>query len=325
MTIPSKKQSVGERLAPSTTDIRTDETHLTDTGAIASPAPNAKGEAGETLSSQPHSRSIGLLLEALSALAWKGDVHAAAGVYSRMKRLDPTFSFESEGFKSFRELLETAQLDQFVVVERVDGASDLQVRSTLLLERAPAVSQGRSVGLRINPDLWRALLDWDPDARYLFRRVDGRTIKSMTLTADQDHVVVPSIARDEQLEWMREFAASQDDEILRGLLLSALQEDVPVRGFSRAVRNLEAEGRRWKRFLKKRVLDRAMTWATAQSIPISAIENVDSTKHIEGTPLVKIAVTDDAQLRARVLSILASMPLSELLRLPIPVEFALKP
>jgi len=328
LTNPSKNHSVDIRQQPNAPDLGTGATYLTEDGPIASPAPNTKGEAEETSSSQPHSRSALLLLDALGALAWKGDTHAAAGIYARMKRIDPTFSFEQEGFRSFRQLLEAAERAQLVGVVRAPGASDLTVRATVPTSTSPSIARSPATNMRINPELWRALLDWEPSARYLFNRAQGRPIKSANLAEDENNVLVPSISREEQLEWMHEFASAQENEDVKQVLLSALDEDVPVRGFSRAVRSLEVAGRRWKRYLKKRVLDRATTWATAQSIPISVIESVEAPMKAEDptshSAYPAEAVTDEAAMKSRVLNILSAMPLSELLRLPIPVEFALK-
>jgi hypothetical protein len=244
-----------------------------------------------------------------------------------MKRIDPTFSYEVEGFRSFRQLLENAESEQIIVVERPLGASDLIVRATAQANDV-AVARSSAAHVRINPDLWQALLDWNPNARYLFSRVQNRPIKSATLAEDSNNVLVPSITRDEQLEWMREFAAAQVNEDLKQELLDALNEEVPVRGFSRAVRHIEAAGRRWKRYLQRRVLERATTWAAAQSIPLSAIESVETPAVTEGTSSQSSTTAEVAAgelaTKARVLSILASMPLGELLRLPIPVEYALR-
>jgi hypothetical protein len=325
----SKQHSADDRQQPNAPLIGTDATYSTNAGPIAPPASEPQGAAGETSSLQPDSlRSMELLLDGLRALAWKGSPPAAAGVYARMKRIDPTFSYTDDGFSSFRQLLEEAELRRLVVVDRTPGSSDVTVRGVNLSvtsEAGPA--KPRSTSIQINVDLWQALLDWHPGAHYVFNRVSGKTTKGTTADT-ADYVVVPSITKDEQLGWMRAFAEAQDSHDTRQALLSALDEDVPVKGFSHAVRDLEAAGRRWKRYLKKRVLDRATTWADTQGIPLSAIESVKVPTKAEAPsslePSTAPQAADDGVLKARVLDILASMPLSELLRLPIPVEYALK-
>lgn len=327
MTNPSKEHSVSTRRESGAASIGTGATHLKDDGAIAAPASNTQSEAGETSSSQPRSRSERLLVEALTALAWKGDVHAAAGVYARMRRIDSTFTFQVEGYTSFRKLLEAAAASGLIYVDRLKAASDLTVRLSSADGPSRLVAQNSSVTFQVRPELWQALLDWDPDARYLLSRTEGRVIKSPTLPQDEENILIPSISREEQLQWMGEFAASQVDEDVKSALLAALTEDVPVRAFSRTIRNLEPVGKRWKRHLKKRVLDRTNTWATEKNIPLSAIERAEAPNKAETavpTRLTRSGEADDEPMKARVLGILASMPLSELLRLPIPVEYALK-
>src|SRR5690349_17162320 len=68
------------------------------------PAAQISGSAGEiTFPQQSHSRlSDDLLLQAIRTLLGRNSQPFAAGVYGLMRQIEPTFTFGSLGFSSFR-------------------------------------------------------------------------------------------------------------------------------------------------------------------------------------------------------------------------------
>jgi len=126
---------------------------------------------------------------------------------------------------------------------------------------------------------------------------------------------------------MQDFAASQQGA-LSALLQEALQETDPVAGFSRLTRDNSTIKRRWSKYLRNRVLNDAMAWARKNDIPRDHILSSSTLTPTPPPPLEKtvgnLRGAEEIDARRRVLAILESMPLHELLRLPIPLEYSLK-
>lgn len=311
---------------------------LSKTGSIASSASKTQSQAGRVIPAQPDFLSFdSLLVRALESFGPERPRLAAAGVYSRMRNLDPAFTYRAAGFSSFRNLLETAEARGTVIVDRPEGASDVFVRSAdggLPLDAdEPQGGDGTRI-IHVNDDLWRALLDWRPEARYAFDRETGRTAATRARDLDAAQIVVPSVSQEQHRTWMAAFADSDEAGEYGDILKQALEVDAPVQAFSRALRDSQWLGRQWKRFLKKRVVDHVMIWADANEIPYSAIEKVRarSSNRVgvtapgvtpSSSALSSGGETPDAAVRARILAILQAMPTSELMRLSIPVEYAL--
>lgn len=269
---------------------------------------------------------FGLLARAVIDLGSTGRVPLAAGVGAKMRLLDPQFSQQTSGYKTFRRLLDDAALQGVISLVEIPGAQDIGVAY-----RQPAGPKAlRSEPLEathIQDDVWKAILDWNADVRYAYDRDLRRVQRIDTDSVGVGEVAIPSVSQELHLEWMREFAAAEADKDVREALQKGLAQTEPIRGFAGATRRFEASGRRWKKFLKKRVLDRATTWAHDNGIALADIERVSL-----GAVSVQAVHTDtdtgtvsgDSETRRRILAILALLPMSDLLRLPIPVEYALK-
>ncbi|MEJ1230875.1 MAG: hypothetical protein WDM88_10170 [Galbitalea sp.] len=125
-----------------------------------------------------------------------------------------------------------------VTVERAGDASDLTVKWTgLRAISRPTVSSRLE---RISDDLWRAMLDWKLDAQYAFDRRTRRTFKG---PASALSVPTPSVSKETQIVWMKEFAALESGSTAEGLL-AGLAEPDPAHGFGRAVRQFVPASRR---------------------------------------------------------------------------------
>lgn len=130
---------------------------------------------------------------------------------------------------------------------------------------------------------------------------------------------------------MLDFAREHESSDASAALNEALSGSAPVFGFSKVLRDHLSTARAWKKFLRARVIERIMAWAEENAIdPVDLrepprSEMVEKNGVLTGAPDASVTwVPGEGDVRDRILDILALMPTSELLRLPIPVEYALR-
>ncbi|WP_226531968.1 hypothetical protein [Microbacterium paraoxydans] len=226
-----------------------------------------------------------------------------------MRQLLPGFSVSATEFKTFRDLTQAAE--EVGVITAARTSSDY----VLSLVRSDDFR-----GETLLPDLWRAIQDWTEGVKYAFNRVTRKT-EPVGASLPAGTVAVPSVDKTTNTQWKRDFAATQHGDIA-AKLEAALGEEDPVAGFLRIAKDNDSVKRRWRKYLRSRVLDTAVTWATANGIPRSDIFTTPVAPPAAQPTAVETSNDEDA--RRRVLDILSAMPLHELLRLPIPLEYALK-
>lgn len=298
--------------------------HPTESGPANPRDSSTRGAAGDV---KAHPRQLStdeailLLTATVAEFERAGRTTAAAGVSASMHKVEPGFSPKRSAFGSFRQLLEEAQRRGVIEIHR--GANDFILHSTVTAPPTSTIDRPE----RLREDLWSALLDWRETARYSFNRVTRGTSPSDGALGAGD-VLVPTVQRTQHVEWMRDFAESQGSESVRTALLEALGTDDPARGFASAIRRFDAAGRRWKRTLRQLVLDRAARWATEHRIPASDLEpdsSIGMPHHAVGAESLRgVRTAGDAEaLRREILAVLQTMPLHELMRLPVPLEYAL--
>lgn len=305
----------------STTDTRplwTGDSQTKSASSDVPVAPKLSGSAGDTSPQQsPSHASDDLLVEAIRTLLERKSRPFAAGVYGLMRQLDPTFTFASAGFSSFRAYLNDAEERGIVTTVAAPKGSDVVVAEVGGRRIRP-----RAATATLRKDLWDAFVDWNPDANYAFRPASNEVV---TLSAgdpgDEQTIRIPSASRDDQLVWMRELMESEASESAKAEIAVALADEQPTRAFAQVLRERTPVARRWKRLLRTRIVDRASEWAAHHSLSDGVLlpAVTMSVPEKSGRP-----VSDDAAARDRILAILADLPLSELLQLRIPLEYALR-
>ncbi|WP_152427331.1 hypothetical protein [Curtobacterium flaccumfaciens] len=236
-----------------------------------------------------------------------------------MRQLDRSHTIKDAGLKSFRDLLDVAVDRGLISLDR--GPSDFTVRIATPL--APPAG-GRPQSLR--RDLWSAILDWSPDARYAFDRLTRNTERAEgPVSADQ--VIVPTLSKEHHVQWMADFAAAESNRSDQSPLVATMSTENPAASFAAALGANEPANRRWKRHLRHRVIDRALSWSEENHIPVSDISAPVGAPSIEAPSQARPAAPNDAadeQLREQILSLLHTLPLHELLHLRIPVGYTLR-
>lgn len=297
------------------------ETQARSAELYSGAAGNAPTDATRQLTT---AKVLELLVRAITDLESSGKTTTAAGVSARMRVLEPYFTVSHTEFPNFRSITKAAE--SAGVVEAVRTASDYVLRlpgrdSSL----GPAHRQDRFRGVTLRPDLWRAFQDSNEDAKYAFNR-ESRTTETLENSPPLGSVSVPSVSKSSNIRWMHEFAAHQDPEISAHLQLGLAEPD-PIAGFYRALRENGAAKRLWNRQLRSNILEAAIAWAAEnqidrQDIFLPAPETQRSSTNGPPSQAPTASSADDDP-RRRILQILESMPLHELLRLSIPLEYSL--
>lgn len=284
-------------------------------------ASQISGSAGDSSPQQSLSRAADdLLVEAIRTLLGRNSRPFAAGVYGLMRQLEPTFTFALAGFPSFRALLQDAQERGVITMVAAPKGSDVVVSE----------AGGRRVGPRataatLRKDLWDAFVDWNPQANYAFRPASNEVVTLPAGDAGDEHAIrIPSASREDQLVWMRELMESETNEAVKAELAAALADEQPTRAFARVLRERAPVARRWKRLLRTRIVSRASEWAARQNLSDGVLLPAVTTSVPDKLSKSARSANEDAAARDRILAILADLPLSELLQLRIPLEYALR-
>lgn len=312
-----------------TNSLKETNTRVSGTEPVGSPpkpgaqAPHAElsGSAGVATNVAPRQLTVSeifeVLAKAIAEFESSGKVATAAGVSARMRQISPGFSVSSTEFASFRDITRAAESAGLILATRTS--------SDYVLKLVGDHDQDFR-GATLRPDLWRAIQDWTEGVRYAFNRGTQKT-EPIGASLPVGSVAVPTVAKSTSVQWMREFSATQRGDLAM-LLTEALNDKDPIAGFHRVTQENGSIKRRWSKYLRTRVLDTAVTWATSNSIPRSEIFTSSVSMNALSAPKAQVKeaadISGDIDARQRVLDILESMPLHELLRLPIPLEYSLK-
>lgn len=297
--------------------------HATESGSQSPRDSHTQAAAGELLAASQRKAfedALQLLTTAVRALERSGRSTAAAGVGAKMRQLDRTFALKNAGLKSFRDLLDAAVGRRLIELDR--APDDYVVRLTV--PDAPPTPTSRPRSLR--RDLWSAILDWSPDARYAFNRLTRATERVQgEITPDQ--VLAPTLSKEHHVQWMADFAATEIARDDQSPLVEALSADDPAATFAAALGGNDSVSRRWKRHLRHRIIDRALAWSQENHVPVADISAPEAVRTPEPAAVAHPNMSsdsDDDQLREQILSVLHTLPLHELLRLRIPVGYTLR-
>lgn len=288
------------------------------TGTRAPRAETSSGTAGDATTVVPRqftdTEVFETLVSVIKEFESSGKSPTAAGVSARMRQFSPGFSVAATEFRTFRDLTRAAESAGIITATRTSSDYVLEL-----------VHSEDFRGATLLPDLWRAIQDWTEGVHYAFNRVTQKT-EPVGGVLPPGAVAIPTVDKSTNSQWMRDFVAGQQGGMFERLE-SALDEEDPVAGFQRFMRENDTAKRRWSKYLRSRVLETAVTWAEANGIPRSAIfARPVPELALPATPVRsnRMNEDDDQHARRRVLDILASMPLHELLRLPIPLEYSLR-
>jgi hypothetical protein len=267
-----------------------------------------------------------LLRDSVLEMEAEAQTMTAAGVSLWMRRMDPGFSPVAAGFSTFRLFLEAAEADGLVSVQMPEqtGLPDLMVASPG--EDATRRGSKAAGPTRVRRDIWDAVMDWAPSRRHGYNRRTRHIVRDLESPASSDLITLPKITKEQQLAWMRDFAASLESSEERAKAEEALATQAPVGAFGHLLRGSSRLSTEWRSRLRTEVLAKIIAWADSHQIArgdlVMKPEQEPSRSPLQSRPGGAMRAEDD--LRAELLRTLERLPLAELLKLPIPLEYVLR-
>jgi len=270
----------------------------------------------------------------------------AAAVKTALLKLNPSFDERKLGFRRFVDFIQAA-VDRGAVSMIRDANNHPRVfpvdaRPNVLSNSPPFAMEG----LRLRREVWRALVDWTPaDYWRGWDRQQSRVFMaphagSSTAPWEVDptrFLPLPIISQEEQVAWMKEFAAAQVP-LVRDKLESGLSPDSELGAFRVALRD-EGLAEAWSVALRQHVNLRAAEWATSAKVArhylfesqLSNPRDIHVDAKVAKTagdagPQTAQSVDENASekddaLRQKLHRVIDGMVLGELAALPIPARF----
>jgi hypothetical protein len=288
---------------------------------------------------QQHEAALRLLQSVVhDRLASGRRTHSAGLKPAMQQRSNQGFSETRLGFPSFRAFLEWAQDAGAVRLVPAPTGPDIEVLPVQpAAERAIPSYEGRGFRRRIRADLWRSFVDWRPDWRRVFDRESGEArmfprephevgdapehaaLRAAVASTPNRFVEIAPIAQDVQLAWMREFADAEIDSPFKLELQAALRDNRPAGAFATRLRQSPTALHRWNRSREQRVAAVIQEWAANHQLDLTIYD--EPQRRVVEAPRLFVETMDDQTLRERLHEAIDKMPLAELLRLPIPLEY----
>jgi hypothetical protein len=285
-----------------------------------------------------------LLAEVVADQNARGRPCYSAGLKPALQKRMPGFYEGRLGFTSFREFLENAASRGLVRLEPT-GGPDVNVVPPG--GRAVPVATGPLDRARtphwIRSDLWRAFFDWTPGLKRVYDRKvdravmfpeapnpledpDATALRSATESEPERFVPIEPIPMDAQTAWMSDFVAKLADGPLTQALHGALMSDRPIQAFNRVVRADPALGREWYARRLEEVENVVLSWQKEHGLTFPIREATQlPTPHLDtpgrGVPQAAIEITEIDQLRKQLHLAIDEMPLGDLLKLSIPLQY----
>lgn len=282
----------------------------------------------------------------------RGRKALAAGLKPRLQtKSNGAFDEKILGYATFKQFLDAAEQHGYVALRLTP--SDVEVLASPIADETSA-SQTRPApgrGQQIRSDLWKAWIDWSEDvARVYDRELDKTelfpaqespaepeqiaTLRAAVATNPTRYVPIRPLSTDETLAAMRSFADGWPNGVERAELLQSLEAASPQEAavaFTRRVKHHPPAASHWHQTRMKQVADAIADWAASNSIELTYI--VDSERRTAPAstresaapgPRSQDAASESEAMRRKILEAVGRMPLSELLRLPIPAEYLIR-
>jgi hypothetical protein len=264
--------------------------------------------------------------------------HSAGLKPAMQRRSNEGFSEVRLGFATFRGFLEWAQEAGAVRLVPSPRGPDIEVYPAAPGQHgAEQIPERAGQRKRIRPDLWRSFVDWRQDWRRVFDRESQEArmfprephevgdapqhAELRAAVANDPHrfIEITPISQADQLAWMREFADAEIDSAVKEELTSGLQAVRPAAAFAGRLRQTPTALQRWNRWREQRVADVIQEWARSNQLDLAIYDEASAPPSAPRRLVVEDL--DDIALRTRLHEAIDRMPLAELLRLPIPLEY----
>jgi hypothetical protein len=239
-----------------------------------------------------------------------------AQIIDKATQQNVSFSERELGFNSFAEFVKT--IPEIGIQFRV--GSDMLLAPASAPETLSAYAKPLP---RLRRDFWRAFIEFPvPNTLRLYDEAEDKILYEEVGTQRKGILIEP-ISRDTQIQWRRQFAEEQPDNV-KGSLLSALggPGSSSFNDFARRLRENPAVGKAWNRYLQKLITDQVEAWAATNNISPERWSGGVSRISIGGV-LTEAGDRPISQ-RAELYNLLDSLRIEDLLQLRVPLEWLLK-
>ncbi|MFD3904078.1 hypothetical protein HXS80_16175 [Streptomyces sp. CB04723] len=210
----------------------------------------------EQSAGEGNDEAFAVLAEAVTSLMQPGN-RPPTGSEIRLdmkRRTYGGFNPKALGYKRFRDFLDDAEAQGFVVIDR-DRPGDVAVT-------IPGVRQASSQSSVIRRDLWKAFIDWNPAFVRYFAFDQNRaimipkvaaplepsryaTIRGHIKDEPENFCEIKPVSYNVQHQWMQEFTANVSEEKTRTLLEKSLESEKPAKMFAAVLRTLPGVQQAW--------------------------------------------------------------------------------
>ncbi|GEM_PF-1626609 len=237
----------------------------------------------------------------------------------REARLQGTsFSERELGFKNFVEFVRTTP----GISVQIRSGSDMLVAPSSANETLAAYAHPLP---RLRRDFWRAFIEFPvPNTVRLYDEVEDKVLYE-DAAIQKRGVAIQPISRDTQLEWRRQFAGEQPDDV-KNALLAALDGggSSPFNDFARRLRENPPVMHAWNRYLQKLITDQVAAWANEHNIPAERWSTGTTYEGPETLRSRTVSVGQTMSQRAELYNFLDSLPIEDLLQIRVPLLWVLK-
>jgi Uncharacterised protein family (UPF0158) len=268
---------------------------------------------------------------------------AAALKAELQRRFNGRFDERVMGFFSFRDFLKEAEQRRLIKLRQAVGG-DLEAIPPGTPERAVtavALGQAGAEGaVYIRPDIWQAFVDWRPNWIRAYDLQQDRAVmvpatatpfdapdwielrKALAGHPDRFRSIEP-IPMEKQLAWMNELIEQIQDESIRDVLRSALDSERPFGAFARAAASIPEIKTRWNRALQGRVFAITREWMERNRLLLDLVQERRPRTLTNPSQATSGSSASENEIRARVHAAIDRMPIAELKRIELPIEYLL--
>ncbi|WP_410537392.1 UPF0158 family protein [Streptomyces sp. KL2] len=238
----------------------------------STPASNAPSD----VQAEEKAAAFNVLADAIASLSQAGPspVTGSAVRLEMGRRTYGGFDPKRVGYKRFRDFLDDAEARGYVEIDR-DRPGDVSVA-------IPGAATEAGSTARMRSDLWKAFADWNPRTSRFYALDEDRVVTLPTEPAPLEptryaelrtkisenpsgFIEIKPISRQQQLDWMRDFALLVTDPEVSRVLTEALKSEHPARYFVVVLRSFPNLLNRWHNTLRERVYREALKWRDSDS------------------------------------------------------------
>lgn len=236
------------------------------------------------------SEAFDVLVSAVETLTKVGRPPTASEVRLEMGSLTyGGFKLKELGYKRFRDFLQDAEVHSRIRIDPTRAGDIAVVPFNFFENKSEKLAA-------IRTDLWKAFTEWNSDLdrwyslkndrAFILPREEAkleprgfRELRSDLQDDPDNYISIQPVPVKTQIEWMKQFASSRYDPVLRELFTSVLGAEKAVKAFTATLKSFPAEQRSWQEEFSSKVRVEVEKWRDAN--PSLSDLTIDRTTTVE--------------------------------------------